>query len=167
MIDELAGLQLLPPMSERDREKGLGLTLVLDLDETLVHYNSKKRAYLVRPGCIWFLEELSQFYEIVIFTASLSRPADLILNKLDPNKSLISHRLYRQHTKKIHDYKYVKDLSKLGRSLARTLIIDNIEDNFENQPENGIKCHSWIGQEQDRELVKLGNFLSQLALKNP
>lgn len=59
MIDELAGLQLLPPMSERDREKGLGLTLVLDLDETLVHYNSKKRAYLVRPGCIWFLEELS------------------------------------------------------------------------------------------------------------
>ena len=132
-------------MSQRDKDKGLGLTLVLDLDETLVHYDSARRAYLVRPGCSWFLEAVSQYYEIVIFTASMSRPADLILNKLDPDGSLISHRLYRQHTQKIHDYKYVKDLSRLGRSLARTLIIDNLKENFERQPENGVKCHTWTG----------------------
>ena len=69
-------------MSESDQNKKY--TLVLDLDETLVHYHTKRQAYLVRPGCRDFLEELSEFYEIVIFTASVSKAANLVLNKLDP-----------------------------------------------------------------------------------
>ena len=47
-------------------------TLVLDLDETLVHYvEEEDNAYiLIRPGAEKFIEELSKYYELVIFTAA-------------------------------------------------------------------------------------------------
>ena len=49
---------------------------------------------------------------------------------LDPHKEMIMHRLYRQHTRVTDDGIYMKDLSRLGRDLSKTLIVDNIADNF-------------------------------------
>lgn len=48
-------------------------TLVLDLDETLVHFvEENDSAYIqIRPGAEHFLEEMSKFYEIVVFTAAM------------------------------------------------------------------------------------------------
>lgn len=40
---------------------------------------------------------MSQYYEIVIFTAALSEYANWIIDKID-SKNLIKHKLYRQHT---------------------------------------------------------------------
>jgi TFIIF-interacting CTD phosphatase-like protein len=47
--------------------------LVLDLDETLVHYFEvgSEGTFLVRPGCDQFLTEMSEIYEVVIFTAAM------------------------------------------------------------------------------------------------
>ncbi len=79
-----------------------------------------------------FLEELSKIYEIVIFTAGMQEYADWVLNQLDVDGSLIHHRLYRQHT--INFSKegplIIKDLSKLGRPLDKTIIVDNLAENF-------------------------------------
>lgn len=36
---------------------------------------------LVRPGCFEFIEELSKYFEIVIFTASLSKVNKILLIK--------------------------------------------------------------------------------------
>jgi CTD small phosphatase-like protein 2 len=54
---------------------------------------------------------------------------------------------------------YLKDLSRLGRDLARTIIVDNIRENFERQDENGIEIRTWVGDPLDRELDSLGAFL--------
>ena len=105
-------------------------TLVLDLDETLVHFEAAERKFKIRPYCITFLQTLSELFEIVIFTAASQDYADWILDVLDPKKDYIQHRLYRQHTQ-YDDGVYVKDLNILGRDLKRTIIIDNIRENFE------------------------------------
>ena len=120
----------------------------------------------MRPWCFEFLEALTNYYEIVIFTASVEKAADLIIDKLDPKKQMIRHRLYRHHTIKSKSVA-VKDLARLGRPLERTLIIDNRRENFVRQPENGIKCHTWTGSQYDRQLLKLQEFLTKMALQRP
>lgn len=51
-------------------------TLVLDLDETLIHYCEgdlgEEGYFLVRPGAYDFLTEMNKYYEVVIFTAAVS-----------------------------------------------------------------------------------------------
>lgn len=58
-------------------------TLVLDLDETLVHFDPKSRTYRPRPGVLKFLHEMSKYFELAVFTAGLKDYADWILNDLD------------------------------------------------------------------------------------
>ena len=143
-------------------------TLVLDLDETLVHffYTPSGGMFLIRPFCLKFLEEMSEKFEIVIFTAALKNYADSILDLLDPNKKLIKYRLYRQHVS-LSGITFCKDLSKIGRDLGRTIIVDNLEDNFKLQPNNGIHIWTWLDDMKDTQLEDLGKILIDLVSKNP
>jgi CTD small phosphatase-like protein 2 len=127
--------RLLPEIQGRE------YTLVLDLDETLVHYDHKQRHFKVRPFAIMFLREMSKLFEVVIFTAALKDYADSILNAMDKEK-MISHRLYRNSTR-CRDGAYLKDLSRIGRDLNKCLIIDNMEENFQCQVDNGIGIKNW------------------------
>ena len=150
---------MLPPNIARNKE----YTLVLDLDETLVHFEPKIRNYRPRPGVKHFLREMEQYFELVVFTAGLKEYADWILNDLDKAR-YISHRLYRDDTKQKNGV-YVKDLSKLGRDMEKVIIIDNIEENFQNQPKNGIPIRGWYSDPLDNELEKYGSFLKDLVLR--
>lgn len=60
---------------------------MLDLDETLVHYFDlgPDSHFLIRPGCSEFIEELSKYYELVIFTAAMQDYADSVLDQIDKN----------------------------------------------------------------------------------
>lgn len=48
-------------------------TLVLDLDETLIHFNpnKEKAAFFIWPFAEEFIEEMHSYFEIVIFTAAV------------------------------------------------------------------------------------------------
>ena len=142
-------------------------TLVLDLDETIIHCPEQQEILpLIRPGVDKFLTELSKYYEIIIFTAAMQDYADYIIdNYLDKEKKLISYRLYRQHTTVLQKT-YLKDIAKLGRDLAKTIIIDNASDNFQLQIENGIFINTWIDDENDTALIDLIPVLKEIALKN-
>jgi CTD small phosphatase-like protein 2 len=72
---------------------------------------------------------MEEYFELVIFTAGTEEYADWALNFLD-NVVCIKHRLYRQHALPFNGY-YVKDLSRLGRDLTKTIIVDNIAENFQ------------------------------------
>ena len=75
-------------------------TLVLDLDETLIHSVvdpvSNETTTHQRPGLSHFLQQVSTMFEVVVFTAGLQEYASPIIDRLDP-QGLIQHRLYRQH----------------------------------------------------------------------
>mmetsp|Transcript_32557 Transcript_32557/g.56339 ORF Transcript_32557/g.56339 Transcript_32557/m.56339 type:complete len:330 (-) Transcript_32557:3-992(-) len=147
---------LLPPTTAR-------YTLVLDLDETLVHYVEvgDEAEVLVRPFCCEFLAEMSQYYEIVVFTAGLQDYADWVLDQLD-TEHYIKHRLYRHHTVQEGNV-YLKDLSRTGRDLASTIIVDNVAENFKLQPENGIFIKSWFDDTHDDALKQLSPLLKAIA----
>ena len=96
------------------------LSIVLDLDETLVHFQNdcKKSKFLVRPYVYTFLKNISLYFEIFIFTAAQQDYADWILDRIDP-KGLISHRLYREDCV-ITDAKHVKVFSPEFRQNRQT-----------------------------------------------
>lgn len=114
---------MLPPKTKR-----VDYTLVLDLDETLVHFDHRRHFYRARPFSHSFLSQMASIFEIVIFTAGLKDYADSILNDFDRN-GYIDYRLYRSSCIPKRGV-FVKDLSRLGRDLSKTLIIDNIADNY-------------------------------------
>lgn len=138
-------------------------TLVLDLDETLVHYieTEENGQYLTRPYLENFLIEVKKYFEIVVFTAAVQDYADWILDDFDHN-NLVDFRLYRQHTVPAGNF-FLKDLTNLGRDLDKMIIIDNVAENFQLQPGNGILIKSWYDDAEDTALKELIPILVQIA----
>jgi len=139
-------------------------TLVLDLDETLVHWSiSPFEGYdemlewiyiSYRPYLIQFLEKVSQNFEVVIFTASEKEYATMVLDRIDPESRYIEHRLFRDSCYPCNG-NYIKDLNVLGRDIDKTIIIDNSVIAFLLNIDNGIPIHSFCGDKQDTELWKI------------
>lgn len=152
--------KLLPPI-RHDRN----YTLVLDLDETLIHCQQDAEGngvFLIRPQAQDFLRMVSRYFEVVIFTAATQDYADAILNRLDSGHEWIDHRLYRDHTS-FYNNTYHKDLTRLGRCLSKTIIVDNNADNFRLQPSNGIYIKSWYGDLHDTALRQLAPILIRIV----
>ncbi|CAD8140262.1 unnamed protein product [Paramecium octaurelia] len=138
-------------------------TLVLDMDETLIHFTDQTGHFLIRPFTHQFLQEMSQFYELVVFTAGLPDYANWVLDQVDKNRN-ISYRLFRQHALQ-YSNQFIKDLSRLGRDLSKCIIVDNVPDNFQNQPENGIFIKTWYSDQNDTALAELGPILKSIVMK--
>jgi len=167
---------LLPPIAPEHVGRKC---LVLDLDETLVHSSLKRIPQpdfiipveielhwlhfhvLKRPGVQDFLRKMGEIYEIVVYTASLSKYADPVLDKLDTHQA-IAHRLYRESCL-YHKGIYVKDLSQLGRPIADTIILDNSPVAYMFSPHNAVPVSSWFNDPHDGELTDLIPFLADLS----
>lgn len=64
----------------------------------------------VRPHCVEMLQELCKYYELVVFTASHSCYANVVLDYLDPKNEYFSGRLFRENCVVTSDGMHIKDL---------------------------------------------------------
>ena len=152
---------------------------MLDLDETLVHSSFKPVDepditlpveidgqiciiyVLVRPLVAEFLKRMHKLYELVVFTASLSKYADPLMQKLDPT-AMCSYKLFREHCTFFNNA-YVKDLTKLGRNMKDVIIVDNSPVAYLFQPENAMPAVSWYDDPTDCELARIATILERMA----
>ncbi|KAE9411165.1 NIF-domain-containing protein, partial [Gymnopus androsaceus JB14] len=116
---------------------------------------------LKRPGVDLFLKEMGEIYEIVVFTASLSKYANPVMDQLDTLK-VVTHRLFRESCFS-HKGNYVKDLSQLGRPIADTIILDNSPASYIFHPTNAVPVSSWFNDPHDAELTDLIPFLADMT----
>jgi len=142
------------------------LTLVIDLDDTLVHtewdrsHGNRTRR---RPFTREFLNRMAMSgVEIVIFSTTPFYLTDAIVAALDPKGQFVHHRLGKEYTV-YRDGKYIKDLNRLNRDLSRVVIIDDNPDCYSLHPENAIPISKWEGDKSDTKLRDLTPFLEYLA----
>ena len=157
-------------------------TLILDLDETLVHssfvpfekndiilnVDFESVMYniyvLVRPGAEEFIKKVSKYFEVVIFTASISKYALPLLDILDHEKK-IKYRLTREHCTFLNGI-YIKELKKLNRYLSDLIIVDNSPLAYAFDSDNGLPIKTWYDDPNDNELDKIYPLLEFLSRVN-
>lgn len=171
-----ANQTLLPPPRTQDAKKSC---LIVDLDETLVHSSFKPidnpdfvvpveidgvlhKVYVIkRPFVDEFLQKIGEWFECVLFTASLAKYADPVANLLD-KWGVFRYRLFREACV-MQKGSYIKDLNRLGRDLKRVIILDNSPASYAYHPDNAIPVQSWFDDVRDTELLDLLPFLDRLA----
>jgi len=108
-----------------------------------------------------FLRRMGELFECVLFTASLAKYADPVTDLLD-RCGVFRARLFRESCV-FHQGCYVKDLSRLGRDLRKTLILDNSPASYIFHPENAVPVQSWFDDMADTELLNLIPIFEELS----
>ena len=159
-------------------------TLILDLDETLIHsdldleyknhiitlfFDSEEEGeeeknipipLILRPKLFDFLNYVKDKYELIIFTASQKNYADKIIDYIEKDQKYFSLRLYREHCIFIKPGLYIKDLRIFkNRDLKNIILIDNSIFSFAHQLNNGILVTSFYNDEDDCFLINLKDYL--------
>ena len=157
-------------------------TLILDLDETLIHsdldliyknhiitlyFDSEEEdeknipiPLILRPGLFDFLNYAKEKFELIIFTASQKNYADTIIDYIEKEQKYFSLRLYREHCIFIKPGLYIKDLRIFkNRDLKNIVLIDNSIFSFAHQLNNGILVTSFYNDEDDCFLINLKDYL--------
>ncbi|KAK8928456.1 Mitochondrial import inner membrane translocase subunit TIM50 [Platanthera zijinensis] len=106
-----------------------------------------------RPGLRDFLQQISEFADLILFTAGLEGYARPLVDHIDVDNKFC-HRLYRPATVSTEYREHVKDLFMISKNLCRIVIVDNNPFSFLLQPLNGIPCVPFsAGQPNDEQLL--------------
>ncbi|KAK9703022.1 Nuclear envelope morphology protein 1 [Basidiobolus ranarum] len=164
-------------------------TLVLDLDETLIHsmmkesgkphfqvnvpFDKQSCIYYVyqRPNVFEFLHMVSQWYTLVIFTASVAEYADPIIDWLEDqvmakyglHSEIFAKRLYREDCT-YRNGVFMKDLAIVDSDLSNVLLVDNSPFSYAINQNNAVPIKTWMNDDlYDECLSDLIPFLDALS----
>lgn len=140
-------------------------TLVLDMDETLIHSadfppNARVQFFMSgnpefyvykRPGLDTFLRRVKEQFETFVFTFGEKAYAEPVLNEVCPFID-DKHRLYREMCVTPNG-RVKKDLSIFQRSKKELILVDDSSRALAFNPKNTIKIPRWVGDPNDRALI--------------
>jgi len=132
------------------------LVLPVEIDDSTCEVYVTKR-----PGVDRFLRECAKDWELMIYTASLQKYADPLLDWLDPER-LIAYRLFRDHCTYYNGI-FVKDLNRIDRELKDCIIIDNSPTSYLFHIECALPTISWYDDMSCKELLKFIPILRSLS----
>lgn len=166
--------------------KGKKRLAIFDLDETLIHCelydinSAQKKIQIkmsasvektiglnIRPNYRETISKIKEKYHVIMFTASLQKYADAIMEEIDPNGELFQYRLYRNNCTQIkvdNQIYYIKDLRVFKNiSLDDIVIIDNSVLSFAFHLDNGIPILPYYSGSDEIEMNNLMKLLENLA----
>ena len=159
--------------------------LVLDLDDTLVNLvaeaaippqrhdmklpislplSTKRTSFSyvqVRPGFSNFLFQMSQCYQVILYTTREVDYGDMIMDVIDPTRLSVK-RLYREHCTQFKHIFFL-DMTRLGRRMEDVILLESIENSFRGQESNSVAISPWSGDYNDDELSNLIPFLTDMS----
>jgi len=180
------------PIAPRKTPFHLPKTLVLDLDETLIHSTSRplpaagirglfgarrgashtvevvmggrSTLYHVykRPFVDYFLRKVSAWYTLVIFTASMQEYADPVIDWLDAGQGILRRRFFRESCTQLPNGSYTKNLTLIEQDLSRICLVDNSPICYSVNEMNGIPIEGWTHDPSDEALLDLLPVLDSL-----
>ncbi|KAL3313906.1 CTD nuclear envelope phosphatase 1, partial [Cichlidogyrus casuarinus] len=103
---------------------------------------------------------VSEWYDLVVYTASLEVYGAGIADYLDNGRHILQRRYYRQHCELSNGL--TKNLSLVSGDLSSVFILDNSPNAYRNFPDNAIPIKSWFSDAHDTALLCLLPFLDAL-----
>lgn len=179
----------LTPVSRRCLQLVAKKTLVLDMDETLItswiqgqyrrrqsppdvphdfefilsdpRFNGSRVYVYKRPHVDYFLDCVSRWYDLVVFTCGTEEYASPILDFLDAGRGILAKRLYRHHTIDIAGLR-AKYISVYSADMANIMLLDNSKVECSFNAGNCIPISSYKIGRRDDALIKILPFLDAL-----
>jgi TFIIF-interacting CTD phosphatase-like protein len=153
------------PLIEPPRKRKL--TIFLDLDSTLIYKTDGAFDFMFtiedheckikkRPFLDDFLDSISEFADLYIYTSATKVYAENIFNYLNKPRPRIIGFFSRENTKGA-----VKNVSILGTPLERTFLIDDFPQAASNR-ENLLQVAEFKGEENDDELKRVIKYVKEL-----
>lgn len=171
-LEKLERVTLDKPARDKTKLK----TILIDLDETLVHAEPIKPGEVydhtfdltrgpiglrIRPYLSYFLEELNKKFELVLYTASGEIYANKIRQIIDPHSVHFSAALHRKNCvyfKTAH----LKSIDAItNRNRADMLIIDNALYAFPFDHAHKLLIRPFFNDKEDCELLKMLIFIRE------
>ncbi|CAC9553451.1 nuclear lim interactor-interacting factor [Leishmania donovani] len=135
-----SGEYLVPPKPTEIKNR---LTVVLDLDETLIY--ARQGPLYVRPGIETLMRFLADHCETIVWTSSKHRYADAVVAQID-TCGAVCHTVYR-HRRWFNGTSATKELRLLGRDLETTIIVENTPDCCRGYERNAVLVEDYEGGE--------------------
>lgn len=100
------------------------------------------RRYGGQVGAVSILlifEQVSKWYNLIIFTASVQEYADPVIDWLEVERKYFVGRYYRQHCT-FRNGAYIKDLAQVEPDLSKVMILDNSPLSYVFHPGEICRC---------------------------
>ena len=121
----------------------------------------------MRPFCLQFLANMSQYYNIYVFTAGTLDYAEPIISYLNQKKKTILGLLHRKNCMETQNGFFIKDLRIIqNKELKDIIMVDNLVHSFGLQVTNGIPILQFLDNKQDKQLLGLEKMLIDLHNKD-